>query len=260
MTSSAQSQRAFERAAINGLASYLRSLGHKVEELGHPEDDLSSPLTIDAEWRIDNEPWAVEHSRIVYDPRAIPAEEAAERYLRPRLEAIARKYGVWLQLGFYAPRWQDGELPTKAWESFVALAERAASTLTFLGDAKGNSVAVREGYPAVTFAFIAAENAALGAQFTAALGEPLRAKLTGQLAVAKWIPSPPAARPNAWASSRSGNNVDSRARHSHTGRGNSARPLPGHCRPRLAPRRMGRLQDPRSRITPVYLRQETAVP
>lgn len=57
----------------------------------------------------------MEHSRIVYDHRAIPAEKAAERYLRPKLEVIARKYGVWLQLGLHAPRRRNGELPTKAW-------------------------------------------------------------------------------------------------------------------------------------------------
>jgi hypothetical protein len=55
----------------------------------------------------------------------------------------------------------------------------------FVGDAKGNSVFVRQGSPAVTFSFFASENAALGDQFKAALDEPLRAKLTGQLAIAK---------------------------------------------------------------------------
>ena len=113
MMSPVQSQRDFERTAISGLASHLRSLGHNVEELGHPEDDPSNPLNVDAEWRSDDEPWAVEHSRIVYDHQAIPAEKAAERYLRPKLEAIARKYGVWLQLGFHAPDGRTATYPRK---------------------------------------------------------------------------------------------------------------------------------------------------
>ena len=90
-----------------------------------------------------------------------------------------------MEPSFHAPRWENDDLPTKAWEHFVDLAERAASTMRFVGDAKGNSVFVGQGNPAVTFSFIASENAALGDQFKAALDEPLRAKLTGQLAVAK---------------------------------------------------------------------------
>ena len=101
-----QEKRDFERAALRGLADHLRSLGMCVEELGHPEDDRSNPLAVDTTLLIDGEYWAAEHTRIVYDHRAPAAEEAAQRYLRPLLARIAEQHRVWLQLGFYAPRWE----------------------------------------------------------------------------------------------------------------------------------------------------------
>jgi hypothetical protein len=180
-----EEQRNFERDALSGLADHLRTLGLVVAEVGHPEDEPSNPLNVDTEFLIDGERWAAEHTRIVYDHRALAAEEAAERYLRPKLARIADSHQVWLQLGFYAPRWAGKRRPTAAWDAMVVLAERAASTGSFVDDDRGNSVFARRGSPMVSFCFFASENAALGDQYNNALGAWLRSKLARQLPVAK---------------------------------------------------------------------------
>lgn len=180
-----EEQRECERHALHGLATHLRSLGSEVLELGHPEDDTSSPLNTDSELRINGESWVAEHTRIVYDHRAPSAEEAAERYLRPRLQEIADRYGLSVWLACYAPRWNGKARPTATWDGFVALAERAASTGTWVGDERGNSVMVGGGSTFVAFNFFSAENTALGDQYSRALGNSLPSKLNGQLRVAK---------------------------------------------------------------------------
>jgi hypothetical protein len=71
----------FEESAINSLMLTLQSKGHNVVDLGCPELDSSDPLNVDARFEIDGVVWAAEHSRIVHDPRMIPAHQYVERSL-----------------------------------------------------------------------------------------------------------------------------------------------------------------------------------
>ncbi len=178
-------QRYFERDAIRGLASHFRSLGLLVAELGHPEDDPEHLINVDAKFQIGNILWAVEHSRIVYDPQGVPAETAAEKYLRPRLSEIAKLHGIHLRAAFYAPRWNGKKLPRAEWDAIVKLAQKAASEKGWAADERGNSVVATAGTPSVDFTFFASDNPYLAAQYEKALRSPLNSKLSGQLRLAK---------------------------------------------------------------------------
>lgn len=180
-----RSSRFVEIAAIGQLVGHLRAHGIDVIEVGHPEDDPTSAVNVDSELLIEGERWAAEHTRIVYDHLAVAAEEAAEGYLRPKLERLAGDFGVALSVAFYAPRWSGKQLPTKYWDGVFELAERAARTVSFVGDERGNSVFAATGNPCVSFVFFASENSAVGDQYKNALTSPLSAKLSGQLRVAK---------------------------------------------------------------------------
>lgn len=71
----------WERDAIRGLLDVL-SVSEAVRLLGHPEDELTSPLTVDALVDRDGKVWAVEHMRLALDDRLPPAVAEVDQQLK----------------------------------------------------------------------------------------------------------------------------------------------------------------------------------
>lgn len=74
-------RREWERDAIRGLLDVL-SISATVRLLGHPEDELTSPLSVDALVDRDGEIWAMEHMRLALDDRLPPAVEEIDQQLK----------------------------------------------------------------------------------------------------------------------------------------------------------------------------------
>jgi hypothetical protein len=159
-----------------------------------------------------------QNTRIVYDHRAPAAEEAAEDYLRPKLERIAEHHDVWLQAAFHAPRWKGGHKPTAAWDAIVELAEKAASNGQLVSDGLGNSVSVRPRKPFVTFCFFASENACLLASAKVHSGLPWALNCQDNFAwPRRTVLDHAFSRQDAGAPSRSRDDVDTGRRHPQDG-------------------------------------------
>ena len=104
----------FEQAALDDLRNELIRRGRKCADLGCPDLDHGDPLTVDGRFNIDGREWAIEHCRIVYEPKTVPAEHYANKVLGGRLEEIAETFEVALSLALFPPRWEKGTPPPVA--------------------------------------------------------------------------------------------------------------------------------------------------
>jgi hypothetical protein len=73
------------------------------EMVGHPEDDPTCPLNVDALVDIDGVVWAVDHMRLVYEPDLVPAVDEVGEVLRAALERVAVEYDRYLVVVYVPP-------------------------------------------------------------------------------------------------------------------------------------------------------------
>jgi hypothetical protein len=185
----------FERDAITGFLNQLTAeTGAEVGPVSHPEDDPRNPLTVDALVEVDGESWAIDHMRLVYERTVIPSADDAHRRLRESLREVARRHGRSLNVAVLPPRRHcamTGEQINAYYARIVAKAEEsAASGQNWFDLDATTSVQVRDRQdapnpPSVEIATWMAEDASIEAQVVAALQEPVREKVRGQLAAAK---------------------------------------------------------------------------
>jgi hypothetical protein len=192
----------FDRVALGEFCDGLRERGVAATLLSHPEDDPASPLTVDALVRIDGEVcevWAVDHMRLVYEPDLLPAMDDVAESLRTELASLALECDLYLVVSYLPPgrheKRESGRAGRRARErereifveQMVAAARQAVTT--------GNDLFLPDGYTTVQLSRTAlpggervrlmpwtASDSSLEAQVRAGLAEPLRGKLSGQLA------------------------------------------------------------------------------
>ena len=194
----------FDRRAIREFCESLSAqTGVTATVLCHPEDDSSSPLTVDALLDISGEVWAVDHVRLVYDCALIPAVDDIADRLRSALQQLATEHDRYLIVNYLPPGLsstasEKGRAGKRARE-----AERAAFVDKIVGLAMqavttGDDRFLHDGLNTVRFALSRPSDGErvhlmawgsggtfLDAQVAAGLADALRAKVADQLANAK---------------------------------------------------------------------------
>jgi hypothetical protein len=166
----------FEESALQCLSAALRARGFVVEDIGCPDLDPSDPLNVDARFMIDDVEWAVEHCRVVHDPKSIAAREYAEEVLTRRGNEIAAEFGVNLTVALYPPRWTDTEGPPKAFFNNIIrrLQDAASSAVDDLD--KSCQISARKGGPGFTISFFSAEDPLIRNQLLNGIKDSLEKK------------------------------------------------------------------------------------
>lgn len=95
-------RRDWERHAIRGLLDVL-SVGETVRLLGHPEDDPTSPLTVDALVDRDGQVWAIEHMRLALDDRLPPAVAEVDQQLKDFVGELSASLNVRIGVAVQPP-------------------------------------------------------------------------------------------------------------------------------------------------------------
>ena len=196
-------QERFDRVAVQEFCDALaEQQGVVAAVISHPEDDPASPLTVDALVSVDGAVWAADHMRLVYERDLIPAVDDVAERLRAELEKLAVEYDRYFVVTYVPPglakEREGGRAGRRARtverdafvDRVVALGRQAVTT--------GNDRFLHDGYTTVRFALRPMPDGQrvqlmawgsngpwLEAQVHAGLAEPLRGKVSGQLARAK---------------------------------------------------------------------------
>ncbi len=166
----------FEESALQGVISALRSRGFAVEDVARPDLDSSDPLNVDARFMIDDVEWAVEHCRVVHDPKSIAAREYAEKVLTPEGNEIAAEFGVNLSVALYPPRWAEAEGPPKEFFDSLIRRLRVAASRAVDDRDKSCQIHARKGGPGFAVSFFSADDPLIRNQLLNGIKDSLQKK------------------------------------------------------------------------------------
>lgn len=185
--------RTYEREAVRSFTRELARRGRRALVVSWPEDEERDPrgLTVDALLDIDGELYAVDHSRVTYGPRVVPALVESDRRLAERLERLAAAHGRAIVVSLAPPDGSPGARDAFL-DLVVELAEAALLDGTsYLADDGATSVqllptpTIRGGPNRVAIFGRLASTPSVEEQVRSALRAPVEKKLSRQLARAR---------------------------------------------------------------------------
>jgi hypothetical protein len=178
--------KANEQVAILGLCAALRLRGTPATILKVPEDDPSDPLTVDALLRLDGQEWAVEHARVAYQSRLVPASDSVRRALQGPLEELTKGRGRGLWVSVLPPPPPIGSPEGRAYcERVRSVAEAALDSGEAAFDDDGFTTVQLIDDPTVAICTFLAADPRKGSQVEEGIAGAVRKKLSGQLLRAK---------------------------------------------------------------------------
>ena len=179
----------FERTALIALRDWFSDRGQPSQFLRSPEDDPNDPLNLDGILAVGSDRWAVDHMRITWGKRTVPATEHVGRTFP--LEKLAQEYrrDLWVTM----PLWPGDRRAAQPYLARTEMLARTALTTTVDHfDQDGfTTIQTREPRdperPAFQLSVYPSRNVFLGTQVREAIEEALTHKLTAQLPPAKRV-------------------------------------------------------------------------